>query len=316
MTKDTQFGPQGFLPEHIDTLMGKTYAITGANCGTGFEAARLLLSKGANVVMLNRNAQKSEAAIDQLKDEYGSSAGISYVTLDLADLASVRTGAAQLIEQTVQLDALICNGAIAQIAKQELTTDGFESQLGVNHYGHFALCGLLFEHLEASKGRIVVVASEGYKLGRKTIQFDDMNWDKNYNPNNVYSQSKLAQMMFAYELQDKLAAANKTLKVYVCHPGSASTSLIRETANAPTRIAFKIMVKIGLTQTAQQGAYPAVMCATQDNLEQRAYYGPTGRWNWVGPVGQCKLEPHAIDKPTMSKLWTVSEQATLQKWPL
>lgn len=316
MTTDTQFGPQGWLPARIDILAGKTYAITGANSGTGFQAARILLAKGAKVVMLNRNSQKSEAAIGKLKAEYGNNADVSYVKMDLGDLASVRAAASIVIEKTTRIDALMCNGAIAQIAKQEFTVDGFESQLGVNHYGHFLLCGLLFDRIEASNGRIVVVASEGYKMGIKTIQFDDMNWDKNYHPNKVYSQSKLAQMMFAYELQDKLAAANKDIKIYVCHPGSSTTSLIRDKANLPTRIAFTMMVKIGLTQTAEQGAYPELMCATEDNLKQRAYYGPTGRWNWVGPVGECQLEPHALDKPTMSKLWTLSEQETSHSWSL
>ncbi|WP_324768594.1 SDR family NAD(P)-dependent oxidoreductase [Pokkaliibacter plantistimulans] len=129
--------------------------------------------------------------------------------------------------QTPQIDALICNGAIAQIAKQQKTADGYESQLGVNHFGHFLLCGLVFDRIESSQGRIVVVSSEGYKMGLKTIQFEDMNWDKNYYPNSVYSHSKLAQMMFAYELQDRVEAAKKNVQVYVCHPGAANTSLIR-----------------------------------------------------------------------------------------
>jgi len=317
MSTDTQFGAQGWLPARIDTLAGKTYVITGANSGTGFQASRILLSKGAKVVMLNRNPQKSAAAIGQLKTEFGNDADISYVKMDLGDLASVRQAAAVVLEKTTRIDALMCNGAIAQIAKQEFTVDGFESQLGVNHYGHFTLCGELFNRINESKGRIVVVASEGYKMGIKTIQFDDMNWDKNYHPNKVYSQSKLAQMMFAYELQDKLQATNNTnVKVYVCHPGASNTSLINEKASFATRITWGLMVKIGLAQTAEQGAYPELMCALEDNLKQRTLYGPTGRMYFSGPVGECKLEPHALDKPVLTKLWDLSEKETAMHWSL
>jgi len=266
--------------------------------------------------MLNRSADKSIAAIARLKQEFGADADVSFVQMDLAVLDSVREAAAEVLETVPQIDALICNAAIAQVAKQELTVDGFESQLGVNHYGHFLLCGLLFERIDASQGRIVVVASEGHKMGLKTIKFDDMNWDNNYNANHAYSQSKLAQMMFAYELQNRVRAANKPVEVYVCHPGSSNTSLIDEKAGFMTRMVWSLMVKTPLVQTAEKGAYPEVMCATEDNLKQRAYYGPTGFMNFGGPVGECKLEPFVYDSEVIAKLWDVSEQATSMKWPV
>ncbi|MDG3086319.1 SDR family oxidoreductase [Vibrio hannami] len=316
MNSKNQFGPDGWTPDHIDSLVGKTYVITGANTGAGFQATRILLSKGAKVVMLNRNPGKSETAIAKLKAEFGNQANVSFVQMDLAELASIRKAAREVLEKVPQIDALMCNGAIAQVAKQEFTVDGFESQLGVNHYGHFLLCSLLFERLEQSKGRIVVVSSEGHKMGLRTMQFDDMNWDKNYHPNKVYSQSKLAQMMFAYELQDKIKAANQNVKVFVCHPGASNTSLIRESASLATRLTWSIMVKIGLAQTAEKGAYPEVMCATEDNLEERAYYGPTGMMNFGGPVGECKLEPFVLDKDVTTRLWTLSEQQTAFNWSL
>lgn len=316
MASNNQFGPKGWTPERINSLAGKTYVITGANTGVGFEATRILLSKGAKVVMLNRNPVKSEAALETLKEEFGSNADVSYIRLDLAELASVRTCVKEVLEKGHQIDALICNGAIAQIAKQAITVDGFESQLGVNHYGHYLLCGLLFERTEESKGRIVVVASEGHKMGLRTIQFDDMNWNKSYHPNKVYSQSKLAQMMFAYELQDRIKAASKKVKVYVCHPGASNTTLIRESANFATRTSWSLMVKIGMAQTAEKGAYPEVMCATENSLEQRAYYGPTGIMNFGGPVGECKLESFVLDKDALTKLWTLSENETSLSWSL
>ncbi len=314
MATDTQFGPEGWTPERISSLAGKTFLITGANTGAGFQASRILLSKGAKVVMLNRNPGKSEAAIEKLKEEFGNTADVSYVLMDLAELASVRTAAAEILDKCPRIDALICNGAIAQIAKQEITVDGFESQLGVNHYGHFLLCGLLFERIDASAGRIVVVSSEGHRMGLRTIQFEDMNWDKNYHPNKVYSQSKLAQMMFAYELQERIQAANKNAKVYVCHPGASDTSLIRESASFATRFSWSLMVKMGLAQSAEKGAYPEVMCATEENLKERAYYGPSGRMNWVGPVGECELESFVLDKEVLTRLWTLSENETSLSW--
>lgn len=316
MTKENQFGAKGWTPERLSSLEGKTFVITGANTGAGFEATRILLTKGAKVVMLNRNPQKSEVAITSLKEEFGQNADVSFIQMNLAELASVRKAAAELLVKTDKIDALMCNGAIAQVAKQEFTVDGFESQLGVNHYGHFLLCGLLFERLEKSKGRIVVVSSEGHKMGLRTIQFDDMNWDKNYHPNKVYSQSKLAQMMFAYELQDKIKDANKNVEVYVCHPGASNTSLINEKANLATRVSWSLMVKVGIAQSAEKGAYPEVMCATESNLKQRAYYGPTGLMNFGGPVGECKLEAFVTDKEVLTKLWTLSEKQTSLTWGL
>jgi len=308
------FGPDGWTPERITSLAGKTIVITGANAGTGFEASRIFLSKGAKVVMLNRNAEKSTAAIEKLKQEFGADADVSFVRMDLSVLASVREAAAEIIKTVPRIDALICNAAIAQVPTQQLTTDGFESQLGTNHYGHFVLCGMLFQRIEESQGRIVVVASLGYKMGLKTIQFDDMNWDKNYSANPAYSQSKLAQMMFAYELQDKVKAAAKNVEVYVCHPGSSATSLISTSGGLATRIVFKLMSMSPMVQSAEKGAYPELMCATEDGLEQRALYGPTGRMEWVGPVGQGTLEPYAYDKAVMDKLWSRSEEETGFEW--
>ncbi len=313
---DNSFGPSGWTPDLLGTQNGKTFLITGGNSGVGFEATRLLLGKGAEVVMLNRSAERSEAAVAKLKEEFGAEARVSFVRMDLAELDSVRNAAAKVLETVPRIDAVICNAAIAQVPSQKITVDGFESMLGTNHYGHFLLCGLLFERVEQAEGRIVVVASLGYKMGIKTIQFDDMNWDHNYHQNKTYSQSKLAQMMFAYELQDRLAAANSAVEVYVCHPGSSSTSLISTSGNLATRIMFKLMSLSPLVQSAEQGAYPEVMCATEGGLDLRALYGPTGRNEWVGPVGKGTLEPFAHDKATMERLWRLSEQETGFDWEL
>ena len=314
---DKTYGPNGWTPERLGSLAGRTYLITGATSGTGFQATRTLLGKGARVVMLNRSVEKSRAAVAALSAEFGPGAEVSFVHTDLASLASVRDAAAEVLGTVPRIDALICNAAIAQVPTLQLTEDGFESMLGTNHYGHFLLCGLLFPRVEASQGRIVVVSSLGYNMGMKTIQFDDMNWERNYHQNSTYSQSKLAQMMFAYELQDRLAAANRTdVEVYVCHPGSSKTSLIKTSGNWMTRALFGLMSLSPMVQSAERGSWPEVMCATEGGLEQRALYGPTGRAGFVGPVGRGTLLPHAHDKPVMERLWALSEAEVGFEWSL
>jgi len=310
-----EFGPKGWTPERIKDLTGKTFLITGANSGTGFEASKILLSKGAKVVMLNRNPQKSADAISTLKLEIGDRANISFAKTDLANLASIREAADHILKTIPRIDALICNGAIAQVPRQQLTVDGFESQLGVNHYGHFLLQGLLYPLIKESEGRIVVVGSEGYKMGIKTMQFEDMNWSRNYHPNHVYSQSKLAQIMSVYELQDRLKkAGNSNVKIYACHPGASATSLITNSGNMLTRFIWYMLTLTPLVQSAKKGAYPEVMCATESKLDENGFYGPTGRSYWTGPVGRCKLEPHARNKSVAERLWTLSEKETGIKW--
>ena len=311
--KPNQFGKIGWTPDRIENIEGKTYVITGTTSGTGFEAAKILLSKGAKVVMLNRNPKKSEATIAALKQELGTNVDVSSIQMDLAEQASVKRAAAVVLETIPQIDALICNAAIAQVPKQTLTVDGWESQMGVNYYGHFTLQALLFPLIEKSKGRIVTVGSMGYNMGIKTIKFDDLNWDKDYTANNAYSQSKLAQIMSIYELQDRLEKAGKTdVKAYACHPGASRTSLIKTSGSLLMRFIFSLMAP--LTQSAEKGAYPQLMCATEKDLDQKEFYGPTGRSNWVGPVGAHKIEPHAKDKAVAERLWEISENATGLQW--
>lgn len=311
----SQFGKKGWTPERLGNLSGKTYLITGTTSGTGFEAAKILLSKGAKVVMLNRNAKKAEDAIATLKQELGNNIDVSNIRMDLAEQASVKAAAAEVLEQVTRIDALMCNAAIAQVPTRKLTVDGWESQMGVNHFGHFTLQALLYPLIEKSKGRIVTVGSMGYDMGIKAIKFDDLNWDKDYTANNAYSQSKLAQIMTIYELQDRLEKAGKTaVKAYACHPGSSRTNLINTSGSLVMRAIFGLMKLSPLTQPAENGAYPELMCASEENLDQKAFYGPTGRNNWVGPVGAHHIEPHAKDKAAAKRLWELSEKETGVKW--
>tara|TARA_R110002049_G_scaffold309014_2_gene515823 strand:- start:2732 stop:3682 length:951 start_codon:yes stop_codon:yes gene_type:complete len=315
--KTNQFGKKGWTPDRVKSLKGKTFVITGTTSGTGFEAAKILLSKGAKVVMLNRNPRKTEEVIATYKNELGNNIDVSAIQMDLAEQASVKKAAAEVLKTVPKIDALICNAAIAQVPKQTFTVDGFESQMGVNHFGNFVLQALLFPRIKESKGRIVTVGSMGYNLGIKTIQFDDLNWDKNYGANDVYSQSKLAQIMCIYELQDRLEKAGiKDVKAYACHPGASSTSLIKTSGSLMTRFVWQIMKLTPMVQSAERGAYPQLMCAIEPDLDQEGFYGPTGKNYWTGPVGECKLEPHAKDKPVMEKLWNLTEKAVGIKWDL
>ncbi|QDV40578.1 Bile acid 7-dehydroxylase 2 [Stieleria neptunia] len=313
MAKTNPFGPKGWTPDRLGSLAGKTYVITGANSGAGFEASRVFLSKGASVVMLNRSDQKSSVAIAALKEEFGSNADVTFIQMDLADLDSVRKAAAEVLQHVPRIDALICNAAIAQVAKQEITADGFESQLGVNHFGHFLLCGMLFERVEASAGRIVVVGSNAYKMGLKKIQFEDLNFDENYTAWNAYAQSKLAQMMFACELQRRVGAAGKNVTVQVCHPGASRTNLLQDTASTFNKMAWAVLSRF-IAQSAERGSWPEVMCAAEPEVESVKLYGPTKRGQMVGPVGECPLDDCALDREAAAKLWMLSEQKTSAAW--
>ncbi|MDO1512411.1 SDR family oxidoreductase [Maribacter confluentis] len=310
-----QYGKTGWTPDSIENLNGKIFIITGTTSGTGFEAAKILLSKGAKVVMLNRNPKKAADTIKTLKQELGNHIDVLAIQMDLAVQASVKKAAKEVLSTVTQIDALICNAAIAQVPKQILTVDGWESQMGTNYFGNFTLQALLFPLIKKSKGRIVTVGSMGYDMGIKTIKFDDLNWDNDYTPNEAYSQSKLAQIMTIYELQDKLAAAGKTdVKAYACHPGSSRTNLINTSGSFVMKFIFNLMKLSPLTQSAEKGAYPQLMCATEPNLDQSGFYGPTGRNFWTGPVGAHKLEPHAKDKAVAKRLWELSEKETGVKW--
>lgn len=311
--KASQFGKKGWTPDRIGNLNGKVFIITGTTSGTGFEAAKILLSKGAKVIMLNRNPQKAENTIATLQEGLGGDIDVTNVQMDLSKQESVKTAAEEVLKTVPQIDALICNAAIAQVPKQTLTVDGWESQMGTNYYGNWTLQALLFPLIEKSKGRIVTVGSMGYDMGIKTIKFDDLNWNKDYTPNNAYSQSKLAQIMSMYELQDRLKEAGKTnVKAYACHPGASRTNLISTSGGLMMRIMFYLMMP--LTQSAEKGAYTQLMCATEPILDQNDFYGPTGRSNWVGPVGAHKIEPHAKDKAVATRLWELSEKETGVKW--
>lgn len=312
---EVDFGSDGWLPERLGSLAGKTYIVTGATSGTGFQSSRTLLSKGARVVMLNRNPQKSEESLAELKAQFGADAPAEAIQMDLASLQSVRTAAAEVLQKVERIDALICNAAIAQVPKKVLTVDGFESQLGVNHYGHFLLCGLLSDRIEETGGRMVMVGSAAYRMGLKRIKFEDMNFDEKYTAWNSYAQSKLAQIMFGFELQRRAKAAGKKMTAQVCHPGAAKTNLISTSGGLMNRIIWKLVAPL-IAQSAEKGCYSQVLAATEEQVQDDTLYGPTKRGETVGPVGACDLEAHALDREAAAKLWAISEEKTGFSWSL
>lgn len=315
MSTEIVLDKKGWTPERMPDQTGKTYIITGTTSGTGLEASRILISKGAKLIMLNRNPQKAAKIMEDFKKDFGLNIDLKNIVMDLGDQDSVKGAANEILENTPRIDALICNGAIAQVPELSLNAEGWESQMAVNYFGHYTLQALLYPLIKSSEGRIVAVGSLAYDMGLKTIKLDDLNWTKDYGPNLAYSHSKLAQIMSIYELQRRLRLAGvSTVKAYACHPGSSRTNLINSSGSMTMRIIFNLMKLSPLTQDAINGAYPELMCATEENLDQEDFYGPTGRRNWVGPVGAHRLEAHAKDLDLAKKLWERTEIETGIKW--
>lgn len=311
MASKYKFAPKGWTPERLGSLEGKTYLITGANTGTGFQATRTFLRKGASVVMLNRNPERSSAALENLRQEFGSDAKATFIRTDLGSLDSVRTAAAEILETHACIDALICNAAVAHMPEQQLTVDGFEAQFGTNHLGHFLLCGLLFDRIDESAGRIVMVGSKGYKWGEKRIYFENPNLDGIYDPHSSYYQSKLAQVMFGYELQRRVNTAGKETKIQICHPGAARTDLLNDTASLLLRSVWAVMSIFA--QSAEKGSWPETLCAAEEDVDDNKMYAPT-RNEMVGPIDEVLIDPCALDEEAAAQLWAMSAEKTLLSW--
>jgi NAD(P)-dependent dehydrogenase (short-subunit alcohol dehydrogenase family) len=268
-----------FTGKDVPDQSGKTFFITGANTGIGFEAAKVLVGKGGRVLLGCRNPGKGQEALTRIADAHPG-ADIELVSIDLADLASV-TRAAEIVAQEPKLDVLINNAGIMMNPKT-ITKDGFESQFGVNHLGHFALTGLLLPKLEATpESRIVIVSSTGHRRG--DIDFDDINATKSYSPQQRYYQSKLANLLHMYELDRRLRAkASSTISVAV-HPGVADTELPRYlTSGFQVRLLRMLMPLIRLfANSAETGAWPTLLGATAPGVEGGQYFGPSrfGEWS-------------------------------------
>ncbi|MEV2274527.1 oxidoreductase [Nocardiopsis sp. NPDC049922] len=283
----------------IPDLSGRTAVVTGANSGLGLETTRILARKGMRVVMAVRDEEKGEAAAASVD-------GVTEVRrLDLADLDSVRAFA-RAWDGPIHL--LINNAGVMAIPKST-TKDGFETQFGVNHLGHFALTNLLLPQVT---GRVVTVSSGLHRLARG-IEFDDLNLDEGYTPNRAYAQSKLANLLFTLELQRRLEAAGSPVLATAAHPGYAATNLQSHAAN-PVHRGLMAVGNALIAQSGANGALPTIYAATQD-VPGAAYAGPRKMGGLRGAPGLSSRSEAAWDSIAARRLWTVSEELTGVTFP-
>ncbi|MFF9012590.1 SDR family NAD(P)-dependent oxidoreductase [Streptomyces sp. NPDC014870] len=302
---------QTWTSDDIPGQRHRVAVVTGANTGLGFETARSLAARGATVVMAVRNVEKGKAAAARITDAVPG-ADVTVQGLDLASLESVREAAAELRDAHPRIDLLINNAGVMYTPKQT-TRDGFESQFGTNHLGHFALTGLLLERLLPVAGsRVVTVSSVGHRI-RAAIHFDDLQWERSYSRVPAYGQSKLANLMFTYELQRRLAGRDTTVAV-AAHPGMADTELMRY-APRPLRVAVSAVGPLVL-QSTEMGALPVLRAATDPGVRGGQYYGPSG-------IGETRGHPKLVESSGLShdaavqrRLWAVSEELTGVTFPV
>jgi NAD(P)-dependent dehydrogenase (short-subunit alcohol dehydrogenase family) len=288
----------------IPDQAGRTAVITGANTGLGYETATALAAKGAHVVLAVRNLEKGKAAADLIA-RANPGASVAIQELDLTSLDSVRAAADQLRAEHESIDLLINNAGVMMTPKST-TKDGFELQFGTNHLGHFALTNLLLDRVLATPGsRIVTVSSQGHRFVRG-IRFDDLQWERDYGRIRAYGQSKLANLLFTYELQRRLQGTN-TIAV-AAHPGGSNTELGRNTPPL-LRSVFDVLGP-RLMQGADMGALPTLRAATDPGVLGGQYYGPDGFGEQRGYPKVVASNEASHDVAAQRRLWTVSEELT------
>ena len=305
----------GWSARDIPAQDGRRALVTGANSGIGFVAARELARAGARVVLACRDPERGEAALERLLAA-APGARAELACLDLADLSSVRAFAEQRSEP---LDLLVNNAGVMALPHQR-TADGFERQFGTNHLGHFALTGLLLDRLlEGDDPRVVTVASNAHKYGR--IDFDDLMSERRYRRWIAYGQSKLANLLFAFELQRRADAAGLGLRSLAAHPGYSATHLqtqsSRERGNPLIGLGEATInraLNLVLAQPDAAGALPTLFAATQD-LPGGTYVGPSGPGEWRGSPRVVSAAGRAYKEETARRLWEVSEELTEVEWP-
>ena len=281
-------------------LTGKTIVVTGANSGIGLEASRVFAAKGAHVVLAVRDEAKGHRAAATLE---GST---EVLPLDLADLSSVRSFAERW---SGDIDVLVNNAGIL-VPPFALTADGFELQIGTNHLGHFALTNLLLPHIT---GRVVTVASNSHRTG--ALDFDDLNWTtRKYSRPRAYADSKLANLLFSFELQRRLSEDGSPVRSMAVHPGWAATNLGATSFSPLTRVGISILNRI-VAQDAVTAATPTLFAATEP-IPGGSYTGPSGRREMAGPPALTTPAAHASDPVAAARLWTLSEELTGISFPL
>ncbi len=294
---------RGFTEDDVPDQSGRTFLVTGANTGLGFETARALAARGARVLMACRSESKARAAIEAIT-RVVPDADLAFVPLDQSSLSSVRAAVGLVLEEP-RLDVLVNNAGI-MMPPYELTADGFESQFGVNHLGTFALTALLLEKLAAQEGsRVVVTSSLAHRFGE--IFFDDINAEKRYISPLRYGQSKLANLSFMYELDRRLSAAGSRTIAVGCHPGLASTELSRHFPS-PYR-AIEPMVG-RLFNSSAAGAWTTLMAATGTTVARSDYVGPSQLFETAGPATRARSSAKSRDRELGRRLWELSVAMT------
>ena len=286
---------------------GRLAVVTGANTGLGFETARVLAAHGASVVLAVRDIEKGKRAAARIAGT-APGADITVQPLDLTSLESIHAAAAELRARHPRIDLLINNAGV-MFPPMQTTRDGFELQLGTNHLGHFALTGLLLQQMLPVPGsRVVTVSSLAHRI-RARINFGDLQSERSYRRVAAYSQSKLANLMFTYELARRLTGAGTTIAV-AAHPGLAATELTR---NSPAIAAF-LYARL-LSQTPAMGALPVLRAATDPGVLGGQYYGPGGLFGVRGYPEPAKSSGQSHDTAIQRRLWTVSEELTGVTFP-
>lgn len=289
----------------IPSLKGKQAIVTGANTGLGYETTLALAQKQVHVVMACRNIKKAQVAKEKILEKFPA-ASLDIIKLDLNSLESVREFAASFLDQYDRLDMLINNAGL-MIPPYMKTEDGFESQFGINYLSHFLLTGLLLPILEKTpQSRVVSLASIAHK-GAK-INFEDLNSEKSYARSKAYGQSKLACLMFAYELDRRLKKSGSSVMSVAAHPGVSNTELGRYIPKILYTLLFPL-VKL-MTHPPQEAAKPTLFAALHPDLKGGEYIGPTGFNEMKGKPGIVGSEPQSHDKEVAQKLWEVSEEFT------
>jgi len=299
-----------------DIVSGETFdigtvVITGANSGLGFEATKAFAEEGAHVVMACRSTERGEDAKQEIEHEIPA-ASLTVHELDLADLDSVAAFADWFTSAYDELDVLCNNAGVMAIPRKE-TADGFEYQFGVNHLGHFALTGHLLPVMQQTPGESRIVTQSSSVHERGVIDFDDLQHETSYDKWDAYGRSKLANILFTYELDRRFRASDANVKSVTCHPGYAATNLqLRGPEQEGSRLRLLAMRVLNtvVAQSAEQGAWPMLYAATDPSIDGGEYIGPGGFRNLRGrPEVQESIE-RSYDEETARRLWTVSETLT------
>lgn len=300
----------------LPDLSGKTIVVTGGNSGIGYEAALQFARKRANVVLACRSIEKAQAAAAHITSAQPTAA-VEVMELDLSNLASVRAFA-DLFHGRHRALHMLCNNAGVMALPYRRTADGFEMQFGTNHLGHFALTGLLLDLLLATEGaRVVTVSSGAHRMGR--IRFDDLQWERGYSKWFAYGQSKLANLLFTFELQRRIEKAGAKLMSVACHPGYAATNLQAAGPRMQGSSMMESMMALGnslIAQSAAMGALPTLYAAAAPDVRGGDYIGPDGIGEIWGHPKKVGCSASARNTAVAARLWEISERLTKVSYPL